>query len=87
MSERDNLPMVAPEAVVSVLTPVIPLNFVYPGLSLAQILSIVNGYRWMSLVIVIRSFSCSSSSNCKVDGKKRLCRKSKPSASSAPLRA
>ena len=57
MSERDNLPMVAPEAVVSVLTPVIPLNFVYPGLSLAQILSIVNGYRWMSLVIVILVWS------------------------------
>jgi len=57
MSERDNLPMVAPEAVVSVLTPVIPLNFVYPGLSLAQVLSIINGYRWMSLVIVLLVWS------------------------------
>ena len=53
MSERHNLPMVSLEAGVSVLTPVIPLNFVYPGLSLAQILSIVNGYRWLSLIIVL----------------------------------
>ena len=45
--------MVSREAPVSLLTPVIPLNFVYPGLSLAQILSIVKAYRKVSLIILL----------------------------------
>ncbi|MHB8744859.1 MAG: GumC family protein, partial [Sulfuricaulis sp.] len=47
-----NLPMVSRENSVSVVTPVIPLNFVYPGLSLTQILSIVWAHRKLSLIIV-----------------------------------
>lgn len=39
------------------MTPVIPLNFVYPGLSLAQILSIVKAYRKLSLLIVLMVLS------------------------------
>ncbi|MDO8598028.1 MAG: Wzz/FepE/Etk N-terminal domain-containing protein, partial [Sulfuricaulis sp.] len=45
--------LVSRETAVSVLTPVIPLNFVYPGLSLAQILSIVKAYRKPALLIVL----------------------------------
>jgi uncharacterized protein involved in exopolysaccharide biosynthesis len=37
--------------------PVIPLNFVYPGLSLAQILSIVWAHRKLSLLIVVMVLS------------------------------
>lgn len=38
---------------VSVVTPLIPLNFVYPGLSLTQILSIARAYWRLSLLIVL----------------------------------
>jgi uncharacterized protein involved in exopolysaccharide biosynthesis len=46
-------PLVSRETPVSVVTPVIPLNFVYPGLSLAQIISIVKAYRKLSFLIVL----------------------------------
>src|ERR1700674_4337629 len=46
-------PLVSREAPVSLVTPVIPLNFVYPGLSLAQIISIVKAYRKLSLLIIL----------------------------------
>ncbi len=38
---------------ISMVTPVIPLNFVYPGLSLAQILSIARAYWRLSTLIVL----------------------------------
>ncbi|MHB8729936.1 MAG: Wzz/FepE/Etk N-terminal domain-containing protein, partial [Sulfuricaulis sp.] len=47
-----NLPLISRESPVSVITPVIPLNFVYPGLSLAQILSIIRAYRKPGLLII-----------------------------------
>jgi polysaccharide biosynthesis transport protein len=46
-------PMMTREAPMSVVTPVIPLNFVYPGLSLAQILSIVRAHRRLTTLIVL----------------------------------
>ena len=48
-----DLPQVYRETPVSMVTPVIPLNFVYPGLSLAQILSIVWAHRNLSILIVL----------------------------------
>jgi len=46
-------PLVSRETPVSLVTPVIPLNFVYPGLSLAQIISIVKAYRKLSFLIML----------------------------------
>lgn len=51
-SNPHNLPLVTRDAPVSV-TPVIPLNFVYPGLSLSQILSIVRAYAKLSVLIFL----------------------------------
>jgi polysaccharide biosynthesis transport protein len=48
-----DLPLVSRQTSVSAVTPVIPLNFVYPGLSLAQILAIVWAHRKLSIVIVL----------------------------------
>jgi succinoglycan biosynthesis transport protein ExoP len=48
-----DFPLVSRETPVSMVTPVIPLNFVYPGLSLAQILSIIWAYRKPSSFIVL----------------------------------
>ena len=48
-----DLPQVYRETPVSMVTPVIPLNFVYPGLSLAQILSVVWAHRKLSFLIVL----------------------------------
>lgn len=47
------LPVVYREAPVPVTTPVIPLNFVYPGLSLAQLMAIVWAYRKLTILIVL----------------------------------
>lgn len=52
-----DLPAVSRETPVSVMTPVIPLNFVYPGLSLAQILSIVWAHRKLTILIVFAVLS------------------------------
>lgn len=56
MSSRDphmnQLPLVTRESALVAATPVIPLEFAYPGLSLAQVLSIVWAYRKLSLLIV-----------------------------------
>ena len=52
-----NFPQVYRESPVSVVTPVIPLNFVYPGLSLAQILSIVWAHRMLSILIMLLGLS------------------------------
>jgi len=49
----NNLPLVSQPDSGAVITPAIPLNFVYPGLSMAQILSIVKAYRKLSLFIVL----------------------------------
>ena len=46
-------PLISREAPVSLVTPVIPLNFVYPGLSLAQIFSIVWAHRRLTAFIVL----------------------------------
>ncbi len=45
-------PLVTRDNPASVFTPVIPLNFVYPGLSLSQILAIIWAYRKLSLLIM-----------------------------------
>ena len=53
-----NLPVVSRETPMSpVVTSVIPLNFVYPGLSLAQIFSIVWAHRRLTIFIVIMVLS------------------------------
>ena len=49
----NQLPLVTRETAVSAHTPVIPLDFAYPGLSLAQIFSIVWAYRKLSFLIVL----------------------------------
>ena len=49
----NNLPLVSREIPESVITPLIPLNFVYPGLSLAQILAIVWAHRRLSTLILL----------------------------------
>jgi len=48
-----DFPLVSREAPMSVVTPVIPLNFVYPGLSLSQIFSIVRAHRRLTTLIVL----------------------------------
>ncbi|HMH18329.1 MAG TPA: Wzz/FepE/Etk N-terminal domain-containing protein [Burkholderiales bacterium] len=48
-----DFPMISRETPVSLVTPVIPLNFVYPGLSLAQIFSIVWAHRRLTTLIVL----------------------------------
>lgn len=48
-----NLPHASQHDYDAMITPVIPLNFVYPGLSMAQILSIMGAYRKFSLLIVL----------------------------------
>jgi uncharacterized protein involved in exopolysaccharide biosynthesis len=53
----NDFPQVYRETPVSVVTPVVPLNFVYPGLSLAQILSIVWAHRKLSFLIVLMILS------------------------------
>jgi succinoglycan biosynthesis transport protein ExoP len=50
-------PLISREAPVSLVTPVIPLNFVYPGLSLAQIFSIVWAHRRLTTLIVLMVLS------------------------------
>jgi succinoglycan biosynthesis transport protein ExoP len=46
-----NLPSLYRDTPVSIITPIIPLNFVYPGLSLAQIVAIVWAYRKLTVLI------------------------------------
>lgn len=48
-----DLPLIARASNVAVITPAIPLNFVYPGLSFSQILSIIKAYRMLSFLIII----------------------------------
>lgn len=49
----NQLPLVTREPALLSPTPVIPLEFAYPGLSLAQIFSIVWAYRKLSLLIMV----------------------------------
>ena len=49
----NNLPLVSEHDSGTVITSAIPLNFVYPGLSMAQILSIAKAKRKLSLLIVL----------------------------------
>ncbi len=51
-----DFPVVSRETLMPVITPVIPLNFVYPGLSRSQIFSILWDYRKLSLTIIIFVF-------------------------------
>ena len=53
----NNLPLVSRETPESAVTPLIPLNFVYPGLSLAQILAIVWAHRRLSTLILLTVLS------------------------------
>lgn len=53
MNSQNNFPVIARDYPVSVASPVIPLNFIYPGLSLAQILSIFKAYRFLSFFIFL----------------------------------
>lgn len=52
MTRRD-LPVLAMDTPESATIPVVPLNFVHPGLSLVQILSILRAYRRMIVLIMI----------------------------------
>lgn len=52
MSKPSKLPVLARQDASPVITPVVPLNFVYPGLSLLQIFSIIWGHWKISLVII-----------------------------------
>ncbi len=60
MSAHPNLPLVSRQTPVSVVARVIPLNFVYRGLSLKQILSIVWAVRKWTLPIVLAVLSFTS---------------------------
>jgi polysaccharide biosynthesis transport protein len=53
MSSVHNHALVNRDHSISVVSPLIPLNFVYPGLSLAQIVSIIRAYRMLSLLILL----------------------------------
>jgi uncharacterized protein involved in exopolysaccharide biosynthesis len=53
----NEFPLITRDAPVSLVTPVIPLNFVYPGLSLAQILSIIRAHRRLTTLIVLAVMS------------------------------
>lgn len=48
-----HFPQVTREAPLSVVTPLIPLNFVYPGLSLSQFFSIIRAYWKLTLFILL----------------------------------
>lgn len=52
MTRRD-LPVLAMDTTETATIPVVPLNFVHPGLSLIQILSILRAYRGSIILIVI----------------------------------
>ena len=54
-------PLMTREAQMPVVTPVIPLNFVYPGLSLSQIFSIVRAHRRLTTLIVLVVLSLTAS--------------------------
>ena len=48
-----HLPLLSRDSPMSVVTPVIPLNFVHPGLSLSQTFSIIRAYWKLSTVILL----------------------------------
>ena len=52
MSKPNQLPVLAQQDTNPTITPIVPLNFVYPGLTLSQIFSIIWGYRKVSLIIM-----------------------------------
>lgn len=53
MTTRRDLPVLAMDTPETATIPVVPLNFVHPGLSLVQILSILRAYRRMIVLIMI----------------------------------
>lgn len=53
MSSLNNNALVIRDHPNTAVSPVIPLNFVYPGLSLVQIFSIIKAYRMISLFILL----------------------------------
>lgn len=57
MTVSNNFPIVSQETPPSVYMPIIPLNFVYPGLSLAQIIAIIWAYRKLNLLILLTVLS------------------------------
>jgi polysaccharide biosynthesis transport protein len=52
-TSMNDYPLVSRATPVALATPVIPLNFIYPGLSLAQMTSIVWAHRRLTLLIVL----------------------------------
>lgn len=52
MNRSGSLPAVSRQESNAVITPMVPLNFVYPGLSLSQIISIIWGYWKVSAIII-----------------------------------
>ncbi len=52
MSKPNQLPVLAKQDTNLAITPIVPLNFIYPGLTLTQIFSIIWGHRKVSLLIM-----------------------------------
>jgi succinoglycan biosynthesis transport protein ExoP len=52
MSRPSTLPVLARQDSNPVITPIVPLNFVYPGVTLPQIFSVIWGYRKVSFIII-----------------------------------
>lgn len=52
MNKNTSLPVLAKHSEEQVITPIVPLNFVYPGLSISQIISMLWAYRKTSAIII-----------------------------------
>ena len=52
MSKPSTLPVLARQETNPVIMPMVPLNYVYPGVTLSQIFSAIWGYRKVSLIII-----------------------------------
>ena len=52
MSKRSSLPVPGQKENEAIISPIVPLNFVYPGITLAQIFSIIWGYWKVSTIII-----------------------------------
>ena len=52
MNKPRNLPVVARQDADPAITPIVPLNFVYPGVTLSQIFSVIWDYRKVSIIII-----------------------------------
>ena len=52
MSKRSSLPVLGQQENEAMISPIVPLNFVYPGITLSQIFSIIWGYWKVSTIII-----------------------------------